>query len=161
MAFNPQEPRDMESGATAGKAPHMDNFVLPCGVKRQFLHAHYYERRRRSKAQYAKYFEDNKSRRESALSDAISWWKRLIKAPNNEDEMLNVTAPFLRRALLESSLEKMDEETFREICMGVHSIKDYARRVPNRAVLLPENGTHYSIPQKVSALSSACGMQSR
>lgn len=120
----------------------------------QFLHAHYYQRTFDGrKAQYAKYFEDNKSRRESALSDAISWWKRLIKAPNNEDEMLNVTAPFLRRALLESSLEKMDEETFREICMGVHSIKDYARRVPNRAVLLPENGTHYSIPQKVSALS--------
>ena len=47
----------------------------------------------------------------------------------------------------------MDESIFHDVCMGVHSIKDYARRVPNRAVGLPENGTRYTIPQKVSALA--------
>jgi hypothetical protein len=128
----------------------------PAGAQAdQFLHAHYYQRTFDGrKAQYAKYFEDNKSRREDALNDAVAWWGRLIKAPNHEDEMLNKTAPFLREALSEGSLEQLDEETLCAICMGVHSIKDYARRVPNMAVSLPENGTRYSIPQKVSALSN-------
>ena len=37
--------------------------------------------------------------------------------------------------------------------MRVHAIKDYARRVPNKAVGLLDDGTQYTIPEKVSALS--------
>lgn len=47
----------------------------------------------------------------------------------------------------------MTEGAFRDICMGVHAIKDYARRVPNKAVALPDNGARYTIPEKVAALS--------
>lgn len=42
---------------------------------------------------------------------------------------------------------------FRDVCMGVHAITDYARRVPNKSVNLPDDGTRYTIPQKVDALS--------
>ena len=41
----------------------------------------------------------------------------------------------------------------REICMGIHSIKDYARCVANKAIGLREDGTKYTIPEKVDALS--------
>jgi hypothetical protein len=47
----------------------------------------------------------------------------------------------------------MSYQLFREICMGVHAIKDYARRVPNKAVGLPDTGGRYTIPDKVAALS--------
>lgn len=127
----------------------------PAGAQAdQFLHAHYYQRTFDGrKANYAKFFEENKSRRAEALRDALGWWQRLPKAPTFEDEMLNVTAPYLRDALSEEGLQEMDEQRFRDVCIGVHAIKDYARRVPNRAVGLPDNGTRYSIPQKVEALS--------
>lgn len=67
--------------------------------------------------------------------------------------MLNTTAPFLQTAFSEDSLRSMSYEQFREICMSVHSIKDYARRVPNKKVGLPDDGTRYTIPEKVDALS--------
>jgi len=67
--------------------------------------------------------------------------------------MLNSTAPMLREALTAEAIDDMDYEAFREICMGIHSIKDYARRVANKAVGLREDGTTYTIPEKVDALS--------
>jgi hypothetical protein len=120
----------------------------------QFLHAHYYQRTFDGrKANYASYYEANKSRRKEALAEAVEWWRQLPKAPSSEDEMLNTTAPFLRTALAEEHINGMTYDEFLEVCMGVHAIKDYARRVPNKAVDLPENGTRYTIPQKVAALS--------
>ncbi len=47
----------------------------------------------------------------------------------------------------------MSYDDFYNICLGVHAIKDYARRVPNKSVSLPDNGTRYTIPEKVAALS--------
>ena len=127
----------------------------PAGAQAdQFLHAHYYQRTFDGrKANYAAFFERNSGRREPALIEAMEWWRRLPKAPSFEDKMLNTTAPFLRSALTEDRLGSMTYAEFQDICMGVHSIKDYARRVPNKAVRLPDNGTHYTIPEKVAALS--------
>jgi hypothetical protein len=83
----------------------------------------------------------------------MQWWARLPKAPASEDEMLNNVAPFLRSALTEDALRSMKYAEFQDVCMGVHAIKDYARRVPNKAVALPDDGTRYTIPEKVAALS--------
>jgi hypothetical protein len=47
----------------------------------------------------------------------------------------------------------MSYEQFREVCMAVHSIKDYSRRVPNKKVGLLDDGTRYTISEKVDALS--------
>jgi PLD-like domain len=120
----------------------------------QFLHAHYYQRTFDGrKANYAAFFEKNKSRQEQALAEAMDWWRQLPNAPSSEDEMLNTTAPFLCSALAEDRLSLMTYAEFRDICMGVHAIKDYARRVSNKAVGLADDGTHYTIPEKVAALS--------
>ena len=127
----------------------------PAGAQAdQFLHAHYYQRTFDGrKADYASFYERYKGRSEVALSEAIDWWRHLPQAPSSEDEMLNVTAPFLRSTLAEEQLTSMTYEEFRNVCMGVHAIKDYARRAPNRTVGLSEDGTHYTIPEKVTALS--------
>ena len=120
----------------------------------QFLHAHYYQRTFDGrKANYAIFFEKNNARREEALAEAMDWWRHLPDAPSSEDEMLNTTAPFLQSALSEQRLGSMTYAEFQDICMGVHAIKDYARRVSNKAVGLPDNGTRYTIPEKVAALS--------
>lgn len=120
----------------------------------QFLHAHYYQRTFEGRrALYADHFEQNKQNPDAALADAIKWWRNLPKAPSEEDVMLNSTAPMLRDALTAEAIDDMDYEAFREICMGIHSITDYARRVANKAVGLREDGTTYTIPEKVDALS--------
>lgn len=120
----------------------------------QFLHAHYDQRTMvGQKSNFAAMYEENRHRRGAALNEAIVWWQGLREAPGSEDEMLNVSAPFLRDALAENRLDSMKEEEFREICMSVHAIKDYARRVANRSVGLRDDGTKYTIPQKVDALS--------
>lgn len=120
----------------------------------QFLHAHYYQRTFDGpKANYMAFFEQNKERRDEALAEAMQWWSRLPAAPSSEAEMLNTTAPYLQAALSPDGLSEMTVQKFKEICMGVHAIKDYSRRVANKAVALPE-GTAYTIPRKVAALSA-------
>ena len=120
----------------------------------QFLHAHYDQRTMVGrKSNFAAMYEENKQRREAALKEAIHWWRELREAPASEDQMLNVTAPFLRKALAEDRLGSMTYERFREICMKVHAIRDYARRVENRSVVLPSADTAYMIDKKVNALS--------
>lgn len=127
----------------------------PAGAQAdQFLHAHYYHRTFDGrKANYEAFFEQNKNRRDEALAEALHWWRGLPEAPSSEDEMLNVTAPSLRSALEQQRLDTMTYEQFRDICMGVHAIRDYARRVPNKAVGLANDGSRYTIPEKVAALS--------
>ena len=121
----------------------------------QFLHAHYYQRTFDGRrALYADFFERNRRDPDAALRDAINWWRSLPKAPSEEDMMLNDTAPMLRAALTEDAIGEMDLDSFHEICMGIHAIKDYARRVANKAVGLREDGTKYTIPEKVDALST-------
>lgn len=44
--------------------------------------------------------------------------------------------------------------TFCDVCMGRHSITDYARRVATKAVGHRQDGTTYRIPEKVDALST-------
>ena len=119
----------------------------------QFLHAHYYQHTfDGQRADYASHFEKNRTRCEETLIDTLHWWHRLPDAPSGEDEMLDVTAPFLRLALAEDQVLNMSYEQFRKICMGVHAIKDYARRVPNAKVGIAD-GRPYTIPEKVAALS--------
>lgn len=135
--------------------PAWINESAPAGTQTdQFLHAHYYQRTFDGrKANYAAFYELNKDRREQALAETIAWWRGLPKAPSNEDEMLNITAPLLRSSLTVERLGSMTHAEFQDICMGVHAIKDYARRVPNKAVGLADDGTRYTIPEKVAALS--------
>jgi hypothetical protein len=151
-----QDLRDIGSRISQSEnRPGWISASAPAGAQAdQFLHAHYYQRTFDGrKANYAAFFERNHGRREQALAEAMQWWRQLPTAPSSEDKMLNTTAPFLRSALTEQRLQSMTEEEFRDICMGVHAIKDYARRVPNKAVGLPDNGTRYTIPEKVGALS--------
>lgn len=120
----------------------------------QFLHAHYYQRTFDGrKANYLQHFETNKNNRQVALTNAIDWWRSLSKAPTSEDVMLNDTAPQLRDALSRAAIRSLSYDQFYEICSGVHAIKDYARRVPNKSVGLPSDGTKYTISEKVRALS--------
>jgi len=151
-----QELRDIgEAVSTSANRPGWISASAPAGAQAdQFLHAHYYQRTFDGrKANYAAFFETNKTRRAEALSEAMDWWRKLPAAPSSEEEMLNVTAPFLQSALSEEHVRSMGYDDFRDICMGVHAIKDYARRVPNKSVGLPDNGTRYTIPDKVAALS--------
>src|SRR4029077_11904681 len=151
-----QELRDI--GTKVSKTenrPSWINAAAPIGAQAdQFLHAHYYQRTFDGrKANYEAFFQKNNGHQAEALADAMQWWHELSSAPSSEDKMVNVTAPFLHFALSEEGLQAMTAEGFRDVCMSVHAIKDYSRRVRNKAVGLPDNGTSYTIPDKVDALS--------
>ncbi|MBO1081732.1 phospholipase D family protein [Roseomonas sp. 573] len=130
------------------------NGAVPIGAQAdQFLHAFYYQRTfAGTKANYAAHYEQNKMRPDSALAEAVTWWRGLATAPQSEDYMLNVSAPALQAALAEPQLATMTGEQFREVCDRVHAIRDYSRRVRNQAVNLPD-GTNYNILQKLDALA--------
>lgn len=151
-----QDLRDIATKVSSpDNRPSWINNTAPAGAQAdQFLHAHYYQRTfQGGKAMYPDHFERNRTRRDDALEEAMDWWRQLAKAPSSEDKMLNITAPFLQSALQEERLERMNYDQFHEICKRVHSIMDYARRVPNKAVSLRSDGTIYTIPEKVAALS--------
>lgn len=119
----------------------------------QFLHAHYYQRTfDGQRADYESHFERHRGDPDRALDDAVKWWKGLQSPPSEEARTLNETAPFLRAALSEEAIESMTEDDFTEVLSRVHASIEYARRVPNKAVGLPD-GARYTIPQKLDALS--------
>lgn len=151
-----QELRDIGARVSLPEnRPAWINGSAPPGAQAdQFLHAHYYQRTFiGKKANYPAFFEKNRKRKAEALSEAIAWWKRLPSAPLEEDKMLKETAPFLQATLSEENIGLLNYNLFRKICMSVHAIKDYSRRVRNRAVDLADDGTQYTIAQKVDALS--------
>lgn len=120
----------------------------------QFLHAFYYQRTFSGrKANYIDFYEKNKLNPDKAQNDAFKWWADLKAAPQGEDVMLNITSPFLKEALSPHRLKEMEKDEFEKVCLAVHSIKDYARRVRNASVGLPSTGKSYNIPEKVKALS--------
>ena len=151
-----QELRDI--GAIISRAENRPSWVVdgvPIGAQAdQFLHAHYYQRAMENgKAMYASHYQTNRARRKEAVAETISWWRKLVSAPRDEDVMLNQTAPRLRSLLSQETITSMTYDQFREVCMHVHAIVDYSRRVSNDAVSLA-GGKAYSIPQKVDALSN-------
>lgn len=134
--------------------PFWINSDIPVGAQAdQFLHAHYYQRTFDGrKANYSDHYEINRSKSADALEEAMNWWKQL-PVLKYEARMLNEVAPFLQSALSEENLNSMTYEEFFAVCNSVHAIRDYSRRVPNKAVGLPDLGVQYSIPEKVAALS--------
>lgn len=151
-----QDLRDI--GAAISKPENQPSWInpkAPMGSQAdQFLHAHYYNRTfDEGRAGYARLFEANRGRHQQALNEAIAWWHELPAAPSQEDVMLNETCPFLRAALARDALATMDYDTFKDVCFRVHAIKDYSRRVANKAVALPVRQSRYTISEKVAALS--------
>ena len=151
-----QEIRDI--GAVISRPENRPSWVssdIPVGAQAdQFLHAHYYERTfEDGRAKYVSFHEKNRMRRKEALEETIDWWRRLTTAPRSEATMLNETAPYLRAALSEESLATMTYEEFYNVCLSIHAIRDYSRRVSNVSVELATDGTSYAIQQKVAALS--------
>lgn len=123
----------------------------------QFLHAHYYSNTfEGQQARYEQHFEANKARPAAALEVAMQWWSQLPAPPStryDEQTTVNVTTPMLIELLSEKSLKQISEDDFRQKVVGnVHAIMEYARRVRNEAVALPD-GQKYSLEDKQDALA--------
>lgn len=118
----------------------------------QFLHAHYYRRTFNGRAaDYERHFERNAKTPDRALAEAARWWKSL-PGGNDEERTLNEVAPMLRETFAETSLRDMTEDKFAEILWHIHASREYARRVPNAKVGLPDGPTH-SMEMKSDALA--------
>jgi hypothetical protein len=137
-----------------GNRPAWVRSGAPLGAQAdQFLHAHYYQRTFENRvARYEEHFERNRKNPDDAVQDAISWWRKLKSPPSSEDVMLNDWAPLLRENLSGQRLPYLSEQDFVDIFWRVHAIREYARRVANKAVGLPAD-RKYSIHEKVVALA--------
>ncbi|MBV8754108.1 MAG: hypothetical protein JO328_14700 [Hyphomicrobiales bacterium] len=126
----------------------------PAGAQAdQFLHAHYYQRTfDRRKANYEKFFNDNRRSPDAALDAAIRWWRALSGPPSIEARTLNEWAPFLKDHLSPGRLPDLSRDELRQVCERVHAIRDHARRVPNHVVGLPD-GRQYSMQEKTEAFA--------
>ncbi|WP_210163301.1 phospholipase D family protein [Niveispirillum irakense] len=141
--------------STSDYRPIWVNASAPKGSQAdQFLHAYYYQRTFDGrKANYRKHFEDNKTRKLDALQEAMKWWHKLPSPPQNEDIVVNEKAPLIQALLSKEKLSSMSYEDFHMLCSTVHAFIDYSRRVKNKSVKLKTDGTKYTIPQKIDALS--------
>lgn len=118
----------------------------------QFLHAHYYRRTFNGRAaDYERHFERNAKTPDRALAEAARWWKSL-DGGNDEERTLNQVAPRLRQTFSEASLRTMNEDQFAETLWDIHASREYARRVPNAKVGLPDGPMH-SMETKSDALA--------
>lgn len=129
--------------------------VPSCVQADQFLHAHYYNRTFDGKtAKFEEYYEKNKDQKETALSEAIKWWRELPEAPTGEDNALNVVAPFIKEALSEKNLENLDLEKFKQIYRFINAGIEFAKRVTNSRINLPSEGNRYPVEVKIDALAT-------
>lgn len=118
----------------------------------QFLHAYYYRNTFDGRrADYERHYEANRKDPDAALAKAANWWKELKDAPD-EERTLNVVAPQLHAALSAPALRTMTEDQFVSVLWNIHASREYARRVPNAKVGLP-NGIDHSMPTKSDALA--------
>lgn len=122
-------------------------------VADQFLHAYYYNKTFDGpRANYEYFFEQHKNNPDKAIDDAVTWWANTTSPPSNEHQTLDHDAPFVNKLLQADRLRDLTIEEWKEVCLRVHSIKDYGRRVKNTAVGLPHK-PHYSIEEKADALA--------
>jgi hypothetical protein len=120
----------------------------------QFLHAHYYQRTFDGRqAAYEFMFERNRTNPNPAVIEAMHWWKSLPHALNSEDMALNEWAPMLARAFLRSNLHLINNQILSEIFLRVNAAREYAARVPNAQVGLPDS-RKYTREEKIAALAA-------
>jgi hypothetical protein len=144
-------------GSLVSQSKHQPPWVKPdaaVGAQAdQFLHAHYYMRTFDGRrADYERHYDQNRSNPEKALSEAMAWWKG-VEELKHEAVAINETAPRLRDALASENLSRMSLPELEAVAEHVHAMREYARRVSNKTVGLPSNGTRYTIPEKLGALT--------
>ena len=127
--------------------PHWVRPEIPNGVQAdQFLHAYYYNCVMENRhARHRQFHEQNKSRPDKALENAISWWRSLPAAPSEEDRTMNQWAPFIAHHLSQSTILSLEEETFVEVFTKVHAFRNYADRTKY---------TNLGLPKKLPVMSS-------
>jgi hypothetical protein len=107
---------------------------VPVGAQAdQFIHAYYYRFVQGHRGnQYVEEFHlKNQASPQLALQEALNWWKRSEFDYSDEKKHLLDWAPRLQDALSQTSLRKMDKDTFIETLSKVHAVRDYAGKQSN------------------------------
>ncbi|WP_299494175.1 phospholipase D-like domain-containing protein [uncultured Shewanella sp.] len=93
----------------------------------QFLHAYYYNQVRQQNNTYPfeKFYSSHEKNPNSALMDALIWWKASSEAPSNEDDTFNYSAPKIRELLAKDKLLTLFLTDIEEMCRCTHATKDH------------------------------------
>lgn len=96
----------------------------------QFLHAYYYNQVSDGlKKPYEDFYQLNKNNPQSALTNAVSWWKDTTSPPSNEDHTFNESAPYIREKLDEKNILNLTPEEFSQVCYHTHATKDHVIKI--------------------------------
>lgn len=108
----------------------------------QFLHAYYYQVvKDGNRHPYMEHYHKNKDDPESALVDAMKWWKYKFKKPDRPNSELTVMedwSPYHREHLSMEKVRGLNEEEFAGVCRRVHAINDHSLRVSAKSYGLKE-----------------------
>ncbi|MGF6808589.1 hypothetical protein OKW30_003715 [Paraburkholderia sp. Clong3] len=148
-------------GARVSKPENRPDWIEPntaSGLQAdQFLHALYYQRvKDGSTFPFDKYFQENKLSRESALADALDWWKNGWKWESKgyvyDDEAAALArAPMMESRLSKSEFPQLTCDEFTEVGKWVYAMRDFAFRQPAPSIGLPPNETNYDVKAEAFA----------
>lgn len=130
---------------------------IPEGIQvDQFFHAYYYNLVKSpdnaNKYLYNEFFEKNKSNPDKALENALSWWKNLEKPPSDEDNHININAPYIQNILKQENIDNMSKEEFIKLCKSFYAFGAVARQVSNKKLGLSSSDRRTK-PQRIELLA--------
>jgi hypothetical protein len=106
----------------------------------QFIHAYYYKNIQGGLGggRVDAAFEQHRANPESALQDALKWWRNCDFDYHHEQRTLLVWAPRLRDLLARGRLLALSKDEFVEALSMVHAVIDYGGKRPNTQLGLPQ-----------------------
>lgn len=145
-------------GTRLDKAENLPNWMpqnCPAGVLAdQFLHGFYYnEVKDGASYPYRAMFKENSGNREAAIKKAIEWWRTLPNAPSHEDLHAKVWAKRARELLTSESLKNITEDSFEELCLLVHAVREHSKRVSSTTLGLQQGMQNLSQDDRMKKFS--------
>jgi hypothetical protein len=112
-------------------------------VTDQFIHAYYYSiinnEEEKSYPTCKKYYEQNKDNRDLAITNALSWWKRLDGAPTNEDVYIKEWSIINGMLLSKEKILCLTEEELIQCYLHNHAANNHSRQMIKETLKLPRN----------------------
>ncbi|MFZ5637980.1 MAG: phospholipase D-like domain-containing protein [Pseudomonadota bacterium] len=108
--------------------------TVPAGVQGdQFLHAYYYQRvdPHSERDAYLRDHERNRKTPESALEQALLWWKSGGYSHTHEERTIYVHAPRFRERFAEDRILALSEDEWAETLGGSYAFGDHTTKMPN------------------------------
>jgi PLD-like domain len=114
---------------------------VPPGVQAdQFLHAVYYSRvREGNRYPYEAHYIRNSANPETALREALAWWKEGAFDHSFEERTIYEWAPHIRSSFSRDRIRSLNKSAFVSAFSMIHAVRDHASKQANVELGLPDS----------------------